>query len=83
MTLPPTSKEASHSIGELCIDGDWACSHGDFDGLRDIAQQLAACVAEPLHCELVELAGACQSDPARATALWARLKDTLYRTARA
>ena len=83
MTLPPTSKEVSHAIGELCIGGDWACAHGDFGGLRYVAEQLADCVAEPLHCEFVELAGACYSDPDRASALWARLKDTLYRTVRA
>lgn len=80
--LPPTSKQASQTIGELCFGGDWACAHGDFGGLRYIAQQLADCVEEPLHCELVDLALACNTDPDRAAALWDCLKDQLFRSAR-
>jgi len=81
--LPPSSKEVSDVIGELCLGADWACAHGDFGGLRYVAQQLADYVAEPIHCELVELASACKSDPERAAALWNCLKDKLYQTASA
>jgi hypothetical protein len=61
------------------VGGDWACAHGDLSGLRYVAQQLADYAAEPVHCELVELATACREDPDRAVALWNRLKPRLYR----
>lgn len=77
--VPPTSTEASQRIGKLCLGGDWACAHGDFAGLRSVAQQLAEYVAEPIHCELVDLARACKSDPDRAAVLWNGLKERLYR----
>lgn len=80
--MPATSSthETAHAIGELCVGGDWACAHGDLSGLRDVAQRLAVYAPEPLHCELVELASACISDPDRAGVLWNRLKNELYRS---
>lgn len=62
------------TVGVLCIGGDWACAHGDLEGLRDIAYSLAARAPEPLHCELMRLAEACLRDPDRATAGWVGIK---------
>ncbi|HEY5922230.1 MAG TPA: hypothetical protein VIV11_11190 [Kofleriaceae bacterium] len=64
-------------IGKLCVGGAWACAHGDFGGLRFVAQQLSVYVPEPFHGELVALACLCNDDPDRAAALWNRLKDRL------
>ena len=79
MTPIPCTAEVSETIGKLCVGGDWACVHGDFSGLRHVAQQLADFAPEPIHCELAELAAACSTDPDRAAALWDRLKNQLYR----
>lgn len=79
MLLPTTTPEAIETIGKLCIGGDCACAEGDFVGLGCIAQQLADYAPEPIHCELAELASVCTVDPARATALWDRMKSRLYR----
>lgn len=69
----------SHEIGRLCFAGDWACENDDIAALRLVALQLAACVPEPLHCELTELADICLSRPERAGAVWDRMKNRLYR----
>lgn len=82
MPTPPTSKVVRQTIGKLCVGGDWACAHGDFSGLRHVAQQLASYAPEPIHCELTELAAACATDPDHAVQLWDRLKNQLYRDVR-
>jgi hypothetical protein len=81
-TAHPT-REATLTIGALCVGGDWACAHGDLSALRHVAECLADYVDEPLHCELMELADACYCDPDRACASWSRVKEHVYRTARA
>ena len=78
MTPMSCTPEISETIGKLCVGGDWACAHGDFAGLRHVAQQLADYAPEPIHCELARLAAACISEPRRAAALWDRLKNQLY-----
>jgi hypothetical protein len=83
MTPTHSTAEVSQTIGKLCVGGDWACAHGDFSGLRQVARELADYAPEPIHCELVELASACAADPDRAAALWQRLKNQLYRERRA
>lgn len=80
--LPSSSPQVASTIGTLCFGGDWACAHGDFAGLREVAQRLADYVPEPVHCDLAALAAACTSDPEEAAELWDRLKGRLYRTAR-
>jgi hypothetical protein len=75
------TRNAEHTIGELCVGGDWACAHGDLSALRHISLQLAAQVAEPLHCALTEIADVCYSAPDLAVELWNRLKDRIYRRA--
>ena len=69
------------NIGKLCMCGDWACAHGDFGGLRDVASQLSETSDELIdgstHDALVELADACISQPERAAQLWPRLKSLL------
>jgi hypothetical protein len=74
-TEPSTNKAASHSVGKLCVGGDWACAHGDFGGLRYIAQQLADYAPEPVRRDLAALASACANDPVRAIALWDRVRN--------
>jgi len=75
-----TQNETVLAIGELCASGDWACAHGDYAGLRDVAHRLAAYASEPLHCDLIALADVCTSDPARAGVLWNRIKGRLFRS---
>lgn len=75
------SRETVHAIGELCVGGDWACANGDLAALRDVSQQLAALMTEPLHCSLTELADACYCDPSRAVQLWNQLKAQVYASA--
>ncbi|MBZ0238440.1 MAG: hypothetical protein K8M05_39370 [Deltaproteobacteria bacterium] len=73
-TEPSKAKCIEHSIGELCIGGDWACAHGDLGALRNVARALADRLDEPLHRALVDLADACAHDPDRATSAWWELK---------
>lgn len=63
-----------HVLGELCVGGDWACSHGDLEALGDVAGRLARYMDEPLRCELITLVEICRCDPDRAVAAWIRLK---------
>jgi len=70
---------AAQSIGKLCVGGDWACAHGDYAALRDIALRLSALAPEPMHCTLLELADACFVDSDRASQLWSTCKDALFR----
>jgi len=67
--------ELSVPIGELSFGGDWACAHGDLEGLAHIVQQLALRLPEPLHDELVELVRTCYQNPDRATEKWFELKE--------
>ena len=69
----------AQSIGKLCVGGDWACAHGDYAALRDIALRLSALAPEPMHCTLLELADACFVDSDRASQLWSTCKDALFR----
>ena len=66
------------SLGALRVGGDWACAHGDLDGLRHVAQQLAARFEVDLRTELEDLVTACSSDPDRAVALWDAVKTQLH-----
>ena len=72
-----TTRAAPHPLGTLCVGGDWARAHGDFETLRCIAQQLAGGVAEPLHCDLMELADLCLYDLDTASASWDLVKHRL------
>ena len=67
------------TIGSLCIGGDWAIAHGDFETLGYVARQLSTYVPEPLHCRLVDLAAACNHDAQRANQLWDEVKSQLFR----
>lgn len=78
MSVSCPTHSATRTLDELCVGGDWACAHGDVSGLRYIAQQLAACAHEPLHCALMELADACIGDPDRAVQLWSQIKNQVY-----
>lgn len=68
---------STHTLGELCVGGDWACSNGDLETLRYIASRLAAYADERLRSELAALAEACRCDPDRAVAAWMRVKQQL------
>ena len=76
MQALPYSHDTAHQIGQLCVSGDWACSHGDFSSLRNISQQLRPWLPDELHAYLVELDAACwdDGDLDRAAALWEQLK---------
>jgi hypothetical protein len=58
------------TISALCLGGEWACAHGDFAGLRDVARRLEGLVAPPIREELRAVAEACRDDVDRASALW-------------
>ena len=73
-----TRIENRENVGTLCVGGDWACAHGDFSGLRDVARRLEALV-QPMRGELAELETACLRDPDRAGRLWFTLKPRLER----
>jgi hypothetical protein len=79
-TLTDTHRPRRPSIGELVFNGDWACAHGDFGALRQVAHTLSVGIGEPLHCTLLDLADSCRCDPERAVTLWSQVKDHLYRT---
>ncbi len=72
---PSQVQDASHTIGVLCVGGDWACANGDLEALAYVALGLAKHTREPLHRELVALAHTCRSDPDAAAAAWLRLKQ--------
>lgn len=76
---PDERRDTVISIGQLCVDGDAACAQGDVAALRDVAQRLAACSPEPLHCELLALVDVCLAEPDRGPELWPDLRDKLYR----
>ncbi len=65
-------------IGELCFAGDRACVQQDLGALAGIARQLARLTPEPLHCELMSLAEACDCDRTSAIATWSQIRDRLY-----
>ena len=71
----PVALETSKRIGELCFGGDWACAHGDLEGLAHIVQELALHLPETLQDELEELVRTCYQNPDRATEKWFELKE--------
>lgn len=75
--MDATGATTVHKIGELCVDGDWACASGDLEALETIARQLATYVHEPLHCKLAVLADMCRLDPDNAVAAWMHLKEQI------
>lgn len=70
----------SHSVGELCVGGDWACAHGDIEALGFVARALADRGPPSLRAQLDELAVECRNDPARAAVDWPRIKAKLARS---
>ncbi len=66
--------DSPRTLGILRLGGDWACAHGDFAALRDVALQLADQVAAPLRADLRLLAEACREDLDRAAVLWVRIE---------
>ena len=75
---PPKRNHAAREIGKLCVGGDWACAHGDYEALGYVAELLAAKLPEPTHCELVELVEICKRDPDRAAEAWTKLKQRVF-----
>ena len=67
MTTPQT-------IAALCIGGDWACAHGDFAGLSDVARQLGEHVPASLRPDLDAVVEACHRDVDHASELWVRAR---------
>lgn len=80
MTPAPDNSHATrHAISELRMIGDWACAHGDFSVLRQVARRLTGCLPERVHGDLGELAESCLGDPERAAVLWQRLRTGALR----
>lgn len=72
---PSHSGGATHSIGELCVGGDWACANGDLETLGYIAERLATYVPRYLHPKLTLVTDLCRRDPDRAVAAWMLVKE--------
>ncbi|HET9988236.1 MAG TPA: hypothetical protein VFQ65_06945 [Kofleriaceae bacterium] len=62
-----------HAIFTLCVGGEWACAHGDFAGLRDVARRLEDYVPE-IRSELRRLETACRDDIDHASAIWVQVE---------
>jgi hypothetical protein len=68
--------DATRAISALCNGGEWACAHGDFAGLRDVARRLEQYVPEVLD-ELHELETACQSNIDHASEIWVHVEHRI------
>ena len=68
-----------HAISALCLGGEWACAHGEFAGLRDVARRLETYVPEVLD-ELRELEDACRGDIDHASAIWVQVERHITAT---
>jgi hypothetical protein len=64
--------------GELAIAADLALSRGDIATFQSILGVLADWVVEPLHCDLVELAVACDRDLHAAIAVWPTIRERAF-----
>jgi hypothetical protein len=65
--------------GELAIAADLALSRGEVATFQSILGVLADWVAEPLHCDLVDLAVACDLDLHAAIAMWPTVRERVFR----
>lgn len=74
MREQPKPTIASSSVGQLCIGGDWACAHGDFETLQFVARRIADLTPEPQRREIADLAHRCAADPEHAVEAWVDLK---------
>jgi hypothetical protein len=74
--------DSNHAISALCLGGEWACAHGDFAGLRDVARRLEPYVPEVLD-ELHELETACRHDIDHASEIWVDVERRITSASRA
>lgn len=74
--------DATRAISALCNGGEWACAHGDFAGLRDVARRLEHYVPEVLD-ELRDLETACQKDIDHASEIWVHVERRITSASRA
>lgn len=65
------------STGALLFGGDWACAHGDVEGLGWVAKLLAERLTGPIQLELCVLERLCREDGVLATRRWALLRHWL------
>ncbi len=82
MREPPETTVATAnkpSVGQLCIGGDWACAHGDFETLQFVARSLAELAPERVRKEVADLAQRCVADPEHAAEAWVDLKARVAR----
>ena len=78
-----TDRNDSHrAISALCLGGEWACAHGDFAGLRDVARRLEPYAPEALD-ELHALETACQNDIDHASEIWVHVERRITSASRA
>jgi hypothetical protein len=66
-----------HGMSALFVGGDWASAHNELGSLAHVAEQLAVCVAEPFHRELIELAQLCHDDSDAAGRRWLEVRERL------
>jgi len=77
--MTPDRQDPVHAISALCLGGEWACAHGDFAALRDVARRLEPYVPEVVD-ELHQLETACRHDIDHASELWVAVERRIANT---
>ncbi len=65
------------TVLELLLGGDWACAHGDAEGLGDVARQLEAVAPRRLRADLIAIRDAANTPGGNPFAKWASLRPAL------
>jgi len=65
--------DATRAITALCNGGEWACAHGNYAGLRDVARRLEQYVPEVVD-DLHHLETACEDDLDHASEIWVAIE---------
>lgn len=64
------SELSPHVFHALLVGGDWACAHGDPEGLMQVAERLSTFCSERLRAELAEVERLAATDMLAASARW-------------
>ena len=74
-----TPCEETCAVGGLCVDADRACTHADATALRNLLEEIASRLHDPLHCAVLELAATCTIDPVSAFERWPAVRERVWR----
>lgn len=70
-------RSEAHGVWELLHAGDWACAHGDDEGLARVASSLATLVSGDLASAASKIAAWASRDMRLATLRWGLFADEL------